>query len=34
MNMVNPIEHKWTQAKSIRRKYQCDMAQLFKDFCL
>jgi len=30
---LNPIEHKWAQAKSIRRKYPCDMDQLFKDFC-
>lgn len=30
---LNLIEHKWAQAKSIRRKYQCNIEQLFKDFC-
>ncbi|WP_341790737.1 IS630 family transposase [Rickettsia endosymbiont of Polydrusus tereticollis] len=30
---LNPIEHKWAQAKSIRRKYQCDIDQLFRDYC-
>lgn len=30
---LNPIEHKWAQAKSIRRKYQCDIDLLFRDFC-
>ena len=31
---LNPIEHKWSQAKSKRRKYQCDTEVLFKDHCL
>ena len=26
----NPIEKKWAQAKSIRRKYRCDVDTLFK----
>ena len=26
----NPIEKKWAQAKSIRRKYRCDVNTLFK----
>lgn len=30
---LNPIEHKWAQAKSIRRKYQCNIDQLFRDHC-
>ena len=29
---LNPIEHKWAQAKAIRRKYQCDINSLFKTF--
>lgn len=31
---LNPIEHKWAQAKSIRRKFQCDVDTLFKEYCL
>lgn len=31
---LNPIEHKWAQAKTIRRKYQCNIEQLFRDYCL
>ena len=31
---LNPIEHKWAQAKSKRRKYQCGIDVLFKDHCL
>lgn len=27
----NPIEKKWAQAKSIRRKYRCDIDTLFRD---
>ena len=27
---LNPIEHKWAQAKSIRRKLDCDLIDLFK----
>jgi transposase len=30
---LNPIEHKWAQAKSLRRKHSCDIDSLFKDFC-
>ena len=28
---LNPIEHKWAQAKSIRKKYDCDVFDLFTD---
>ena len=31
---LNPIEHKWAQAKSIRRKYQCDINSLFTNYFL
>lgn len=31
---LNPIEHKWAQAKSLRRKHSCTINSLFKDFCL
>ncbi len=31
---LNPIEHKWAQAKSKRRKYQCRIDKLFKEYCL
>lgn len=27
---LNPIEHKWAQAKSIRRKTKCDLNALFQ----
>ena len=27
---LNPIEHKWTQAKSIRRKTKCSINQIFQ----
>ena len=27
---LNPIEKKWAQAKSIRRKMRCDIDELFK----
>lgn len=30
---LNPIEHKWAQAKSLRRKHSCDINTLFRDFC-
>ena len=26
---LNPIEHKWAQAKAIRRKHQCSVESLF-----
>lgn len=28
---LNPIEHKWSQAKSIRRKESCSVEELFLD---
>ena len=28
---LNPIEHKWAQAKSIRRKNKCSIMQLFSN---
>ncbi|MBP9753223.1 MAG: transposase [Proteobacteria bacterium] len=28
---LNPIEHKWAQAKAHRRKKQCALEDLFKD---
>lgn len=31
---LNPIEHKWAQAKSKRRKYRCGIDDLFKEYCL
>ena len=30
---LNPIEHKWAQAKSIRKKHFCDIDTLFRDYC-
>jgi transposase len=30
---LNPIEHKWAQAKSIRRKYRCSIDELFERHC-
>jgi len=30
---LNPIEPKWAQAKSIRRKFQCNVDILFRDYC-
>ena len=30
---LNPIEHKWAQAKSKRRKYRCGIDELFKEYC-
>lgn len=29
---LNPIEHKWAQAKSIRRKTGCSIEQLFQNY--
>ena len=29
---LNPIEHKWAQVKSIRRKERCDVEDLFKHY--
>jgi len=31
---LNPIEPKWAQAKSVRRKHFCDIDTLFRDFGL
>lgn len=31
---LNPIEHKWAQAKAHRRKRQCSLDELFKDLKL
>ena len=31
---LNPIEPKWAQAKSLRRKHSCDIDSLFRDFYL
>ncbi len=28
---LNPIEHKWAQAKALRRSRQCAMTSLFSD---
>jgi transposase len=30
---LNPIEHKWAQAKSIRRKINCSIDELFQNHC-
>jgi transposase len=30
---LNPIEHKWAQAKSIRRKTNCTIDELFQTHC-
>jgi transposase len=27
---LNPIEHKWAQAKSARKKFQCSVTQIFE----
>ena len=29
---LNPIEHKWAQAKAIRRQYRCDPHELFQTY--
>ena len=31
---LNPIEHKWAQAKKLRRKTQCTIQDLFMNSCL
>lgn len=31
---LNPIEHKWAQAKKLRRKTQCTLQDLFMNSCL
>lgn len=30
---LNPIEHKWAQAKAIRRQHQCSINELFHKYC-
>ena len=30
---LNPIEHKWAQAKAIRRKFNCSIDELFQKHC-
>lgn len=29
---LNPIEHKWAQAKAIRRQHRCDVDTLFSEY--
>jgi transposase len=29
---LNPIEHKWAQAKAIRKRERCDVDQLFSEY--
>jgi transposase len=31
---LNPIEHKWAQAKSIRKKERCSVDDLFKHYLI
>ena len=31
---LNPIEHKWAQAKALRRKHRCSVDELFRDYKL
>ena len=31
---LNPIEHKWAQAKAIRRRQRCDMDELFSKYLI
>ena len=31
---LNPIEHKWAQAKSLRRSFNCSIDELFRVHCL
>ena len=31
---LNPIEHKWAQAKTLRRKHQCSINHLFQSYNL
>jgi transposase len=28
---LNPIEHKWAQAKCLRRRFQCEIDELFRE---
>ena len=29
---LNPIEHKWAEAKNVRKKYRCSVDEVFKDY--
>jgi transposase len=31
---LNPIEHKWAQAKALRRKHRCSVDELFREYKL
>ena len=31
---LNPIEHKWAQAKNVRKKYNCSTYELFQRYLL
>jgi len=31
---LNPIEHKWAQAKALRRRHRCDVDTLFREYLL
>lgn len=31
---LNPIEHKWAESKSIRKKVKCNVDILFRDYCM
>ena len=31
---LNPIEHKWAQAKALRRKHRCSVDELFQRYRL
>ena len=31
---LNPIEHKWAQAKSVRRRHHCSVEELFRGYNL
>ena len=31
---LNPIEHKWAQAKAVRRRYHCSVDELFQGYNL
>ena len=31
---LNPIEHKWAQAKAIRRKHNCSTLEIFQKYLL
>ena len=31
---LNPMEHKWAQAKNVRKKYNCSTYELFQRYLL